>query len=370
MMSPTKIIENYELLEQCNKQALIGFWTVNLANQAVFWSDTTRMIHEVDDTYIPIIEEGINFFVEEDQPIITEAFQECYAKNKSYDLTLRIKTAKGNLKHVRAIGKSLLLDHEVIGVHGTFQDVSDLVKRENQFKEALQIASEQNYKLKSFNHITSHNLKSSAGNITSLLNLMKIEMPELEGNEFFENLFVSTKKLNDTLKELNQLLIEDSKIIENQKQINLHELTNEVFEDLRLLAESNNVHFYNKLPKDLTINTNASFVKSIFYNLISNAIKYRDESKPKPMLEISLANPEDKNNINLIFKDNGVGIDLERHSDRLFNAYTTFHTNKNIESRGLGLFMVKNQIETLQGRILIDSIVNQGTQFEIVLPRS
>ncbi|QSS96128.1 PAS domain-containing sensor histidine kinase [Psychroflexus sp. ALD_RP9] len=368
-MSPTKIIANYELLLQCNRQALIGFWSVNLRDEDIFWSDTTRLIHEVEAHFIPDLEAGINFFVEEDRPVINEVFHDCYNNQKPYDVSLRIKTAKGNLKHVRAIGQPLFYNDEIVGVHGTFQDISEQIKKENQFKEALLIASEQNYKLKSFNHIISHNLKSTAGNISSLLTLMKMDIPEIEEHELFDKLVKSSNQLTNTLKELNDLLIEDAKIKENKVSLNLYHLTNDCFEELEFLAQTNQVVLYNQLPKDLTIISNVSFVKSIFYNLINNAIKYRDDRKAESKLEISLLN-ENKHEVNLSFKDNGMGIDLEKHRDRIFNAYTSFHTNKNIESRGLGLFMVKNQVETLQGRIFIESDVNKGTHFKVRIPKA
>jgi len=65
----------------------------------------------------------------------------------------------------------------------------------------------------------------------------------------------------------------------------------------------------------------------------------------------------------LLIKDNGSGIDLEKHGNKVFNLYQTFHQEK--EAVGIGLFITKNQIETLQGSIEIESTVDEGTTFKI-----
>ena len=64
--------------------------------------------------------------------------------------------------------------------------------------------------------------------------------------------------------------------------------------------------------------------------------------------------------------ENGLGMDLKRHGDRLFQMYKTFHTHK--DSRGLGLFITKNQIESMNGKIQVESMENVGTTFKIILP--
>ena len=68
----------------------------------------------------------------------------------------------------------------------------------------------------------------------------------------------------------------------------------------------------------------------------------------------------------LSITDNGLGIDLERYKDRLFGMYKTFHGNK--DAKGLGLFITKAQIETMKGKIEVESTVGEGTTFRILLP--
>ena len=100
---------------------------------------------------------------------------------------------------------------------------------------------------------------------------------------------------------------------------------------------------------------------SIFYNLISNSVKYR---RPKIGTIIEIKSHLVNNQIELTFSDNGMGIDLSRNGDQVFGLYKRFHTH--IEGKGMGLFMVKTQVENLGGAISINSKPNEGTIFKIV----
>ncbi|MEJ7692640.1 ATP-binding protein [Daejeonella sp.] len=107
-------------------------------------------------------------------------------------------------------------------------------------------------------------------------------------------------------------------------------------------------------------NTIKSYMHSIFYNLISNSIKYR-RPDVDPRIEISSHLSESKLTIN--FNDNGSGIDMVKHGDKLFGLYKRFHAN--IEGKGMGLYMVKTQVETLGGKVSVRSEVGRGAEFII-----
>jgi sensor histidine kinase regulating citrate/malate metabolism len=95
-------------------------------------------------------------------------------------------------------------------------------------------------------------------------------------------------------------------------------------------------------------------------NLLSNAIKYRS---PDQVSEISFSTRKENEKIILKVSDNGLGIDLKKYGHHVFKLRKTFH--KHPESRGIGLFMIKNQIESLGGEISIESAENLGTTFTI-----
>ncbi|MGZ3901885.1 MAG: sensor histidine kinase, partial [Bacteroidia bacterium] len=106
-----------------------------------------------------------------------------------------------------------------------------------------------------------------------------------------------------------------------------------------------------------------SYVHSIFYNLISNSIKYR---QPDQTLVIAIKSFVNKEKIMISFKDNGIGIDLIKHGDKIFSLYSRFHLN--IEGKGMGLFMIKTEAESLGGNITVKSKPGEGAEFIVELP--
>ncbi|MCX6295044.1 MAG: ATP-binding protein [Bacteroidetes bacterium] len=106
-----------------------------------------------------------------------------------------------------------------------------------------------------------------------------------------------------------------------------------------------------------------SYIESIFYNLISNAIKYRSNEGKH---HIVISTKKEKNIFHFTISDNGKGIDLEKNGKYIFGLYKRFHSE--VEGKGLGLHMVKTQVEALGGHISVESEVEKGTTFKITLP--
>jgi signal transduction histidine kinase len=104
------------------------------------------------------------------------------------------------------------------------------------------------------------------------------------------------------------------------------------------------------------------YLESIFYNLVSNAIKYRHPGRI-PRIHIE-SRPVDSYVI-ITFADNGLGIDLEKHGENLFNLYKRFHFHT--EGKGMGLYLVKTQLAALGGKIDVRSYINEGTVFSVYL---
>ena len=109
-----------------------------------------------------------------------------------------------------------------------------------------------------------------------------------------------------------------------------------------------------------TVEFNKSYLESILLNLLTNAIKY---SSPNRKPSIRVYTKKTKGAVQLYFADNGLGIDLERHKDKIFGLYQRFHDHA--DSKGLGLYMVNSQIRVMGGEIEVESEVNKGTTFII-----
>lgn len=145
-----------------------------------------------------------------------------------------------------------------------------------------------------------------------------------------------------------------------KEKLNLDSYLNKVLAILGEEINSNKVKIYKKIPKDYSIPFNPSYLESILLNFTTNAIKY---SHPDRIPEIYYDLEKENDKFVLKIKDNGLGIDLDRHGEKLFGMYKTFHNNP--DARGIVLFITKNQIESMGGKVEVESKKNIGTTFKI-----
>lgn len=240
----------------------------------------------------------------------------------------------------------------------------DVTEEKNKVKEREQLIREltQNNKdLKQFSYITSHNLRAPLSNLTGLLNLvedMPIENPELK--EIIDGFSKSTHLLNETINDLVKVvIIKDNPSIQKEKVL-IKEIFENVFNQLSFLIGLHKPILKIDLEEVTILNINKSYLESIFLNLLTNAIKYRSEGK---QLRVSISSKVVDDDLILTFKDNGIGIDLVRNKDKIFGLYQRFHNHP--DSKGLGLYLVKSQVEAMSGTINVISTVGKGTTFTI-----
>lgn len=352
-----------DLFSFIQQAATIGTWEYDLEQNTLIWSQITKKIHEVEDDYTPDLKTALDFYSEsESKEKITKAVNDAIVDNENYDLELEITTKKGTKKWVRAIGYPLFVDGKCIKIYGLFQDITDSKSLEINIKSLLKITTNQNKRLLNFAHIVSHNLRSHSGNFSLLLSLMQDEHPELIKNDYFPMLLKASDKLNETIHNLNEVAQTDIHLKENFADINVYEEVNDVITSLAGKIKASNTKITNKIDKRINIKVIPAYFESIFLNLISNSIKYKKEHKD-PEIFISSTIKDDF--VVIKFKDRGRGIDLKLNKNKIFGMYKTFHNHK--DSRGLGLFLIKNQIEAMQGKILVKSKVDLGTTFSIYL---
>ncbi len=122
----TKEKEKEEFLTKCNVVANVGYWEVNINTQEVYWSQMTRLIHEVPSDYKPLIDNAIEFFkVGRDRLLIQALVSDAINHGTPYDDEFQFITANGNLKWVRAIGQTEFVDGKCVRLFGTFQDITE-----------------------------------------------------------------------------------------------------------------------------------------------------------------------------------------------------------------------------------------------------
>lgn len=215
-----------------------------------------------------------------------------------------------------------------------------------------------NNELQQFSYTISHNLRAPIARLLGLTNLLDMEhyqMPK-EVQELISLIKDSAIEFDGVIRDLNKIIDVRNEFYRVKEKIHFSEeleqakknVGENLFTDVSL-----RVNF-----KEPIIYTVRPILNSILYNLLSNAIKYRS---PQRNLEISIKTYEQNNFIVLEIGDNGMGMNLDSYGKELFGLYKRFHSH--IEGRGLGLYLVKSQVESLGARIEIKSQLNVGTTF-------
>ena len=220
---------------------------------------------------------------------------------------------------------------------------------------------QRNKDLEQFAYIVSHNLRAPVANIIGASKALDRNGLSSEDKEKLNGgIKISVMKLDEVIKDLNQILQAKNDIDKTMELVRFSELVSDIKIAIRDLIDKNNIEIrydFSAVNKFFTIK---SYLYSIFFNLISNSIKYR---RPEVQSLIETSSRLSGNTIELIFKDNGMGIDLQKRGDQVFGLYKRFHLN--IEGKGMGLFMVKTHVESLGGKISVTSEVDKGTEFKI-----
>lgn len=250
------------------------------------------------------------------------------------------------------------------GYLGIASDISEMKQRENELKHLLEINKEQNERLLNFAHIVSHNLRGHASNFSMIMDLLTIEEDPYEIQQYINMLTSASSNLNDTVKNLNDVVEANTKTSEAKRPLNIKESLFAAFGNLSAIANKAGAKINFDVEENETVHAVPAYIDSIFHNILSNAIKYRS---PERQVKIDVTTSETDEYMMISFKDNGLGIDLDKHGEKLFGMYKTFHGY--IDSRGVGLFITKNQIEAMDGHIEVESEVNVGSIFRVFLPK-
>ncbi len=240
------------------------------------------------------------------------------------------------------------------------RDITDEKKLETEKEHLIRELTQNNKDLKQFSYITSHNLRAPLSNLIGLLNLTEdipIENPELK--EILAGFSKSTH-LNETINDLVKVIIIKDNPSMQKEEVSLKEVFENVFSQLAFQIELHKPIIKLKFDSVPLLITNKAYIESILLNLLTNSIKYKSENRK---LKITIVAEQVDHQIMLTFRDNGIGIDLERNREKIFGLYQRFHNYP--DSKGLGLYLVKSQVETMGGTISIESEVNKGTTFTI-----
>ena len=217
-----------------------------------------------------------------------------------------------------------------------------------------------NNELQQFAYLTSHNLRAPVTNLRSLIKLFDKESLTEKNKLFFDKIEFCVNNFNQMLADLNEILSARKDEIIAYEDLDIAKELQYVIDSIGETVTQQNLKLGHDFSKAPHIYCSADVLHSVLLNLITNAIKYK---KPGGRPELFLQTEHSSNYTILKATDKGIGMNLEKYGSRLFNPYQRLHPH--IEGKGLGLYLIKTQVEKLGGKITVESVENTGTTFSI-----
>jgi PAS domain S-box-containing protein len=361
------LLSSKEKLDEAQSLAHVGSWQLDFKENTFNLSDEGCRILEIcrDENNITV-DKWVALLHPDDLDVVLAKIAESRTLLKDINYYYRIISTDGQVRYIYCESKIIFdVKNSAIGQYGIIQDVTARQIAEEEREKISSDIVRRNQDLEQFSYMVSHNLRAPVANILGLSEIISdgyLE-PEIQ-KEIVSGISDSVKKLDGVITDLNHILEQKQSVIQNKEIVDFTELTLDIKYSIDKLIQKERVSLrlnFEKIPAIFTIK---SYMHSIFYNLIHNSIKYR-RLGCSPIIDISSS--FENNEILLVFKDNGMGMNVENLGAKIFGMYKRFHPEIS-DGKGIGLYMVKTQVQSLGGTISVLSEVNRGTEFTIRFP--
>ncbi|MDT0675244.1 PAS domain-containing sensor histidine kinase [Autumnicola musiva] len=356
------IEENFFYYREIAEMTSTGGWYLDTVEKKVYWDNVSRKIMDCPQDFQPNYEDRMRFYAPEHHHIMSNAFNKCELYGIPFKIELKMLTLYNREFWVRTTGKPVYNEEqEIIGIRGVFQNIDDNKTTEINLQNSLDIIAAQNSRLFNFAHTVSHNLRSHSSNLCLITELLKEAKTDKDKLELMDNVEYVSENLDGAIAHLNEVVSVQTILKKERVKVKFDNALEFVLASISSLINRENAKIVAEFQRLEEILYIPEYLESILLNLITNAIKYKQPER-KPVIFIQSYTKNGKEFLEV--SDNGMGIDLERYADKMFGMYKTFHHN--LESKGVGLFITKNQVEALGGTISVNSTVEVGTTFKIM----
>ncbi|HEY0742924.1 MAG TPA: HAMP domain-containing sensor histidine kinase [Chryseosolibacter sp.] len=241
------------------------------------------------------------------------------------------------------------------------------IKRMNENLEILvyvrtKLLAEAHKELDTFLYRASHDLRSPVCSIIGLCNIASTLLPTGESKELIDRVVMTTENMDKLLKKLS--LISEINQPSDYSEIRLIEVITSIEDRFKMFIRENNVQFNVNCSVDVSVNSYPNLVGAILTNVIENALYY-SSIKPRSKAIVDITATVEDNRVVVTVQDNGIGMD-EHIQPRIFDMF--FKGNTRSKGNGLGLYIVNKSLQTLEGEIKVESVVNEFSRFIIYLP--
>jgi signal transduction histidine kinase len=219
-----------------------------------------------------------------------------------------------------------------------------------------------NNELIQFSYTVSHNLRGPVARLLGLTQLLNNEKDPSLKEAMIEMIHKSGNELDTVIKDLNKVIDIRNELYKSKEIVDLETEWNICYGFLKEnIKDAHDISCdFEQAPALYGIK---AYIQSILFNLLSNAIKYKSSNK---ILRVKALSWIDQGQIVIEIRDNGIGFDAAKYYDQVFKLFKRFHPH--IEGRGIGLYLVKMQVEAMSGSIQVQSAIDEGTTFTLTYP--
>ncbi len=351
------------------------FWVIDAkTREMILLSQGFEKILGYATKEIGSVEEAVQDIVyKEDVPKLKMSYEAFLQGNDGQTVEFRCLSATGELKWLSSQAKLYRgINGQIERIEGIVTDITESKYAEMALKKnILELQKTQkdleykNQELDNFVYRASHDLRGPIASMLGLCNLLQREQYDSQTNEYHELLDQRTRRLDEILKELTNLMKIKDAVVE-VKTIDLHHIIQQVKLNLTDLQNFQTIRWDISIEVSKPIVSDENLLQIIIQNLVENAINFARLSRNQPYVRIQITeNEEDTNILQIIVSDNGQGI-LKEAVPKIFNIF--FRASEESRGSGLGLYILKNALDKLQGEVRVETVLGAGTTFILQIP--
>jgi len=356
-------------LELANRVARIGSWELDPLRCTVRWSELTCELHEVPADFQPDLETAIRFYREGvHRERITQVVRRALERGEPFDIELQIVTGRGNIRWVRAVGVAETMEGRVTRLYGSFHDIDERVRAEEQRVARLQ--AEQASSAKSaFIARMSHELRTPLNAMLGFAELLLARGDSLDAEARATQLQHARAAGQHLLALVNDLLdlsrVESGALRVQTEALDLAELARLSAAELRPRALQLGVVLDLRLPDMASVLGDATRMRQVLHNLLNNALQYN-----RPGGRVTLRIELDADRVHLAVRDTGLGMDAAQLS-HLFEPFNRLGREASpAEGTGIGLVITRHLLQLMGANLEVSSEAGVGSEFRFSLRRA
>jgi PAS domain S-box-containing protein len=356
-------------LAQAQAVAHIGSWKWDVRTDEITWSDELFRIcglepGSVKITYALYRNELVH---PEDRAPVVEGFARCYETGAPFAVHHRIVRPDGELRWIHGRGEAVMRDSGPIALHGTAQDITELLEARQELEVYARKLEQSNRELEDFASVASHDLQEPLRKIQAFGGRLSARFADVLGSDGREYL-ARMESAAARMQALIEGLLSVSRVTTTTEPfdaVDLGEIAREVVSDLETQLEDTGGRVeLRKLP---VVEADRLQMRQLLQNLIANALKFHKPDEP-PVVTVYEQRREN-GSASIAVSDNGVGFE-GRYAERIFTAFERLHGRAEYEGTGIGLALCRKIVQRHGGTIEARSVPGVGSTFAFTLPRS